>query len=101
MSNYKPNPDFPKVGAMLQKKELGKDGKPQYYLRIDKDVEVKINGKKVTALNIERPTAKYERMLANDKISPEEYEEKMELFEEGELSYIKFEFSADLRPPKK
>lgn len=98
---FKQNPDFPKVGAMLQKKELGQDGKPQYYLKIDENVEVTVNGKKVTALNIERPTAKYERMLSSGKISAEDYEQKMELYEDGELNFVKFEFSADLRPPKK
>lgn len=102
MSNFKQNPNFPKIGAMMQKKDKDDQGRPAYWLKINDDVEVIVNGKRVTALNIERPTDKYDRMIASDKLSPEAYEEKMAMYEEGgELSFIKFEFSADLRPKKK
>jgi hypothetical protein len=102
MSKFQQNPNFPRIGAMMQKKELGPDGRPQYWLKINDDVEVTVNGKKVTALNIERPTDKFERMIASDKITPEEYEERVAKYEgDGEFNYIKFEFSASLVDKKK
>lgn len=99
---FKQNPDFPKIGAMMTKKDKDDQGRPAYWLKINDDVVVTVNGKRVSALNIERPTDKYDRMINNDKISPEEYDEKIALYNEGgEYNYIKFEFSADLRPKKK
>lgn len=97
---YKQNPNFPKVGAMILKKEKDIEEKDAYYIKFSDDVEVTVNGKKVTSLNVERPTTKYVRMLQAGKISDKEFEAKQEQYSAtGEYNYIKFEFSADLRDP--
>lgn len=86
---------FVNVGAMLQRKENDDQDRPTYWLKLDKEVEMTINGKKVTALNISRPTDKFERMLKAGKITAEEYENKIELYnEKGDYSFVKFEFTA-------
>lgn len=97
----KVNPKYHPVGAFLEKQEKGEDGRPQYYIKLDSSVEVKINGKKVSALNIQRPTDKFEKMLAKGVITEEQYEEKMADFEkDGKLSFVKFELTANLEDKK-
>lgn len=96
------NDKFPKVGAMILKKEKDDFGKNAYYISIDKDTEVTVNGKKVTALNLQRPVEKFHRMLEKGVISEKEFDEKVERYEEGgDLSFIAFEISADLRDKEK
>lgn len=95
MSNQKKQ--YVNIGAMLEKKETDKNGKATYYIKIDDKVEVKVNGQKVTALNISRPGDKFEFMLAKDKITEQEYEQKVARYEkDGDLNFVKFELSAAL-----
>lgn len=102
MSNFKQNPNFPQIGSMMQKKENDKQGRAAYYIKISDDVKVTVNGKEVKFLNIQRPTDKYDYKVENGKMTGEEYDEAVARFQEGgDLSYIKFEITADLRPPKK
>lgn len=97
MSNNGKKFDYVDVGAMLQKKDQDDQGRPVYWLKFDDKVEVKVNGVKVKALNIQRPTDKYDRMLAKGTIDENEYEEKMARYEDkGDLSYVKFQFTATL-----
>ena len=42
MSN-KGKKQFVKVGAMLQKKELDKQGRAAYYLKVDENTDLRIN----------------------------------------------------------
>ena len=88
---------FVKVGAMLQKKELDKQGRAAYYLKVDENTDLRINGVKVTAVNIERPTDKFERMVAAGKMTEEEFEQAVADFDkDGKKSFVKFEFQATL-----
>lgn len=109
MSNDKKrkiNPKYHPVGAFMEKKEKDEEGRAQYYIKIDSDTVVTINGKKVTALNIQRPTDKFQNMLAKGVITEEQYEEKMSQYDgslkdqKGDLSYIKFELTANLEDKK-
>jgi hypothetical protein len=96
MSNFKKK-NYVKVGGMLEKKEKDDQGRAAYYIKLDDKVTVTVNGQKVTALNIQRPTDMYDRLLASGKISEAEYEEKMSQFEkDGKLSFVKFEVTAAL-----
>lgn len=98
---FKNNPDFPKFGAMVLKKDQDEFEKDAYYIKIDEDTVVTVNGKRVTSLNMQRPIEKYHRMLKAGKITPEQFEDKDQLYSpEGEKNYIKFEIGADLREKK-
>ena len=84
--------NFIQLGAMLEKKEKDDQGRPNYYIKLDDKVEVKINGQKVTALNVQRPADKFNRMLAKGTITEAEYEEKIAQYEkDGKLGFVKFE----------
>lgn len=90
---------FFNLGSIKTKKELDEDGKPQYYLEIDtkKITELKINGVVIDNkyLDVDRPSAKFKRMLKNKKISPEEFQSKTDDFEKGgKLEFVKFDVVA-------
>jgi hypothetical protein len=83
------------IGAVLRKKEKDADGNPTYWLKLDEKADVVVNGVKVTALNIQRPTEKYDRMLKSGKITAEEYEQKTSrYFDPDDLEYVTFEVVA-------
>lgn len=65
-------------------------------MKIDKDTDVRINGKKVTGyLNVNRPYDYHQRQFMFEKISEQEYEEKKARFEKGgDLDYLQFELQA-------
>lgn len=95
MSNVKKK--YVQVGAMLSKKEADDQGRANYWVKIDDKTVVTVNGVKVKALNIQRPTDKFERMLASGKMTEDEYVKKMEDYEDdGKLNFIKFEIVAAL-----
>lgn len=104
---------YPQIGSMIQKKDrdteapiLDKNGKPTYYIKVDKNTEVTVkntvNGKTTTAvvsgggyINISRPRDKFDRMLEKGTITAKEHAEKIARFEKGgDLDYIQFEVSA-------
>lgn len=96
MSNQKKR-TFVQVGAMMEKKDKDKNGRPSYYIKLDDKVTVTVNGVKVNALNIARPGDKFDFMLEKGKITEAEYEEKVARFEkDGDLNYVKFEVTAAL-----
>jgi len=106
----KKNTLFPQIGSVIERrnKETGEperdeNGNKTYYLKIDKDVQLTVNGKKVEGyLQVSRPRDKYDRMLAKEAITPDEHKIKVADFEPGgERSYITFELSADLRDKQK
>lgn len=106
MKQKQNNSSYLTLGSIIAKtdKETGKplkdeSGKPLYTIYLGKDIELKINGKKVSSryLNVENPVTKFDRMLAKGVLNQEEYDEKIERFgPEGDLNYIKFEISAKL-----
>lgn len=84
---------FAKVGAILRSKE------GSLYIKFDKDTNIEINGVRVSGLsaNLEKPSVKFERMLAAGKISEEEAAEEIAKYEEGgEKSYVRQEISVKL-----
>jgi hypothetical protein len=100
--DYKVNPKYTPFGGFLEKKEKDDQDRPQYYIKIDQNVDVRVNGKKVTALNIQRPTDKFERQLAKGTISEEQFEQKMAEFEKGgDKAFVKFELTVNLDDSKK
>lgn len=87
------------LGVMVRDKEKDSKGKDKYYLLLDKNVEISINGVpyKKKSINISRLTDKYDRMLESGKLSKEEYDEKVAQFTgKGKYNYMQFEFVAKL-----
>jgi len=69
--NSKTSP-FKKVGAILEKKDGG------VYLKFDTEFDVKgltLNGVPVKSIQIEDPTAKFDRMVASGKMSEADADE--------------------------
>lgn len=98
------------IGSMKTKKDKDENGNVQYVIQLDKKMVGKIfiqdeKTKKFKPIdeyiNVERPTAKFERMLAADKISEKEFEEKVDQYDAtidpktkqpiGKLSFVKFD----------
>lgn len=81
--------NFIKLGAILEKKDGG------VYLKFDGGKEgvfpqITVDGKKVSSIQIEDPTAKYERMVNAGKMSEAEAEEAA-----GKVpSFVLFEVTA-------
>lgn len=88
---------FP-LGSIKTKKALDENGKPQYYLELDQKItELKINGVVIDTriLDVDRPAARYQRMLKSSKLTPEEYQAKADEFEKGgKLEFVKFDVVA-------
>lgn len=94
---------YHKIGSMIEKRDkatgkpiLDEDGKKTYYLKVDKNADIRINGVKVPAgayMNVKRPyDYDYRQMYLAKKLDPQEYDEKKAKFEAGgDLSYIQFE----------
>ena len=81
---------YSNVGIIAKGKEGG------LYIKVDKDLDIQINGKSVAGMyiNINKPTEKFDRMLAAGKITEEEYDEKTARFgAEGDLSWIRQELT--------
>jgi hypothetical protein len=82
-------------GSMKLKKEKDKDGNPQYYIELDQKIidRLKFDGKPLDKfIQVERPTAKFDRMLNSGKLSQDEYDAKVAQFDkDGKLSFVKFD----------
>lgn len=95
---------YPEIGSMIAKRDketnepvTDKNGKPTYYVKIDKNVKLTVNGKPVTSgyLNINRPRDKFDRMLESGKITKQEHAQKIAEYEKGgKHDYINFVISA-------
>lgn len=78
MSNTTKKPagkkQFVKFGALIKGKEGG------YYVALDKELSLNVNGKAFSGkyINVEDPKAKFQRMLDKGTITEEEYTEKVE-----------------------
>jgi len=87
---------FINFGAIMTKKDRDAEDKPQYYIKLNKEVELVVNGKKVTSeyINVSSPKVKYDRMLEKGKISEEEADTAKARFDSnGDLSFIKQELT--------
>jgi hypothetical protein len=92
--------NYVKLGAMVLDKEKDSEGRPKYYFKLDKDVKILVNGKELASnsFQIERPTDKYDRMVAAGKISEKEHAEKIAMYDEdGKAAFVKFEFTAKVK----
>jgi hypothetical protein len=65
---------FVKFGALIKGKEGG------YYVTLDKELTLNVNGKPFTGkyINVDDPKLKFQRMLDKGLITEEEYQEKIE-----------------------
>jgi flagellar basal body rod protein FlgF len=93
---------YPQIGAMIAKRDketnkpiLDKNGKQAYTIKVDKNVQLTVNGTPFTGyLNVSRPRDKFDRMLEKGSITPQEHAEKIKRYEKGgDLDYIQFELS--------
>jgi len=73
---------FGKLGAIIETKN-------GLSVILDDNVELEVNGQKVTGkfINMEKPMVKYERMLDKGAITEEEYAEKEEKLSNGKTKY--------------
>lgn len=86
------------LGSLFLGKEKDKKGRPNYYIQLDKDVEITINGKKVErkTISAKNVVTKFEEMIdrTEDESKVEQYEKSKSRFEKGgDLDYIKQEFT--------
>lgn len=91
---------YPQIGSMIQKKDkqsgaatLDANGKATYYIKIDKNTKLSVNGVPVEGyLNISRPRDKFDRMLEKGSLTEKEHAEKIARFEKGgDLDFVQFE----------
>jgi hypothetical protein len=103
MSNKKGKVKFVNLGTMIEKRDkatgepvLDQNGNRTYYLKIDKNSKVVINGVQVEGyINVSRPRDKFDRMLEKGKIDAQEHEQKVDQYEKGgDFDYAKFELTA-------
>lgn len=86
------------LGSLFLSKDKDKKGRPGYYIQLDKDVEITINGKKLDrkTISAKNVVTKFEEMIdrSDDEEKIEKYENSKKRFEkDGDLSYIKQEFT--------
>jgi len=88
------------LGVLILAKDKDKSGRPSYYIKFDKDVDITINGvpfeKTVSAKNM---LTKFDGMIAstNDEEKIEGYEATQAKFEKGgEYDYMKMQLTAKL-----
>jgi len=87
---------FINLGAIMTRKDRDDEGKLQYYIKLDKEVKLTVNGKAATSeyIQVKSPQAKYDAMLKKEKITEEEADiAKARFVGEGDLSYIKQELT--------
>ena len=88
--------DFINLGALMTKKERDAEGKLQYYIKLDKELKLVVNGKEATSeyIQVKNPKAKYDAMLAKGKLTEEEADiAKARFDKEGDLNYIRQELT--------
>jgi len=88
------------LGVLILAKDKDSQGRPQYYIQFDKEVEVTINGvpfaKTVSAKNM---VTKFDEMISrsDDEAKIEKYEGTKSRFEKGgDLDYMKMSLTAKL-----
>jgi hypothetical protein len=96
--------NYHNIGSMNLKKKDHKDDPNEYYIKLDQKMVGKIyiedektkKLKPITEIiSVERPTDKFDRMIASGKMTPEEYEQKIAMFSEGgKAAFVKFNLQA-------
>jgi flagellar basal body rod protein FlgF len=84
---------YPKLGQILRSKDGG------LYIQLNDRVTVTVNGVDVTGrtASLEKPSAKFERMLASGVMSEEEAQEKIDDYEDGgRLDFVRQEITIKL-----
>lgn len=93
-NSNKSNATYPKLGAILRNKEGG------LYIKFSDDVEITVNGVNVSGkkASLEKPSVKYERMVAAGKMTPEEASRKISEYEDenGSKNFVRQEISIKL-----
>ena len=82
--------EFIKLGSLNKKKAGG------FTIKLDRDVELTVNGKKFTGeyINVQKPTVKYDNMLKREKITEEEYNKAVARFADGgDLAFVRQELT--------
>ena len=86
------------VGAIMKRKKENEGDPTEYYIRLDKDTPITIDGDTVTSgyLNVSKPTRKYEAMVARaasrleaGEISEDEFDKLQRECEEKAARYAK------------
>jgi len=88
--------DFINFGALMTKKDRDAEGKLQYYIKLDKDVKLVVNGKDATSeyIQVQNPKVKYDRMFDKEKITEEEMDKAKARFDKGgDLEFIRQELT--------
>jgi len=89
------------LGSLFVGKDKDKKGRPSYYIKLDKDVEITVNGQKLSkdTISAKNVVTKFEEMIdrageKGDEEKVEKYEQTKTRFEKGgDLDYIKQEFT--------
>ena len=88
------------LGVLILARDKDSQGRPAYYIQLDKEVEITINGvpfsKTISAKNM---VTKFDEMISrtDDEAKIEKYEATKSRFEkDGDLSYMKFALTAKL-----
>lgn len=86
------NENYIKLGAIMKSRDGG------LYIKLDSEADLEINGRKFprTSLSLEKPSLKFDRMLAKGVIDEAEYEEKVDKIPD----FVKYEVTACMLPPK-
>jgi len=86
---------FIDFGAIMTKKERDDEGKLQYYIKLNKDIKVTIDGQKLTSeyINVKTPVQQIQARIdsgKNDEEKIEQLEKTKARFEQGgDLEFIK------------
>ena len=91
--------EFINLGILCSKKDRDDEGKLQYYIKLDKDVKITVNGKDTTSdfIQVATPANKLAKRIASGKLDEakiEQLEKTKARFEaDGDLNYIKQELT--------
>jgi hypothetical protein len=96
--------EFINLGILCSKKDRDENDKLQYYIKLDKDVKITVNGKETTSdfIQVQTPANKLAKRIASGKLDEakvEQLEKTMRRYlapkdeEVGDLNYIKQELT--------
>ena len=91
--------EYIKLGTLVKSKDKDKYGKPSYYISLYDDIELTVNGKKVTKKNISAQgmESKLQAQIDSGKLDEdavEKIEKKISRYAKGgDLNFVKHEFT--------
>lgn len=86
---------FIDFGAIMTKKERDAEGKLQYYIKLNKDIKISIDGEELTSefINVKTPADKIQARIDSGKVDEDKIEKlektKARYLGDGDLNYIK------------